>query len=98
MTEQSVEEAAHTHARSVVAGDIGTTVRSMTPNGLAAAMAVGNTSWRYQSYELAADGQDGEDQLYRVTYLTDQGRLKLRHRFRNIDGAWKVVDVEKIDD
>jgi len=96
MADQSVEEAAHAHARAVVANDIGAVVRSMTPDGLAKAMEIGNTTWGYQSYELANAREDGPDHLYEITYTTDLGPLRLRDRFRLISGQWKVVDVELI--
>ena len=95
MADQSLDEAAHAHARAVVANDIGATVRSMTPDGLAKAMEVENATWGYESYELAYAGQDGEDHLFDITYHTDLGPLHLRDRFRLIDGSWKVVDVER---
>ena len=97
MSEQSAEEVAHAHASAVVAGDIGTTVRSMTPDALAKAMQLGNTSWVYFSYELERSSQDGEDHLFDVLYTTDIERLKLRYRFRRLDGRWTVVDLDRLD-
>jgi hypothetical protein len=97
MTEQSVEEAAEAHARAVVAGDIGATVRGMTPEGLAKAMQIGNTSWTYFGYDLTPQGRDGDDYLFDATYQTDLGPLGMRYRFRLTDGEWKVVDTERID-
>lgn len=95
MPETSPEEAAHAHARATVAGDIGKIILSMTPDGLAKAMEVGNTTWNVAGYELSVEGQDGEDQLFRIRYETDAGPLTLRYRFRDIDGDWKIVDVER---
>lgn len=96
MMEQSAEEAAHAVARAVVAGDYGTMIGSMTPEGLAKAMEIGTTTWDDLSYELALKERDGEDYIFDITYHTDQGPLTLRERFRNIDGAWKIVDIERI--
>ena len=45
MSQQSAEEAAHAQARALIAGDFGTAIRGMTPEALARAMAVGNTTW-----------------------------------------------------
>jgi hypothetical protein len=98
MPDENIAEAAHAHARAVVANDIGATVRSMTPDGLAKAMDVGNTTWEYRSYELTSTAEDGDDYLVVITYETDMGPMRLRDRFRLIDGAWKVVDVERLDD
>ena len=98
MDEQSAEEAARAHASSVVAGDIGSTVRGMTPEGLAKAMQIGNTSWIYFGYELTPKGQDGDDYLFDMDYKTDLGLLSMRYRFRCMEGEWKVVDTERIGD
>lgn len=97
MAEQTPEEAARTHAQSIVDGDLGKTVRSMTPDGLARAMEVGNSSWSFSSFELTGHTEDGGDHLFDITYGTDMGILRLRDRFSLIDGQWKVVDVQQID-
>ncbi len=97
MTDQSAEEAAEAHARAVVAGDIGATVRGMTPDGLAKAMQIGNATWTYFGYALTPQGRDGDDYLFDATYQTDLGSLGMRYRLRLIDGEWKVVDMDRID-
>ena len=94
MPEQEVEDAVHAHARAIVTGDIGAAVRSMTPEGLAGAMEVGNTTWNIASYDLTADGRDGEDHLFAIRYETDLGQMRLRYRVREVDGRWKVTHVE----
>jgi len=89
------EEAAHAHARATVAVELGTVIRGMTPEALARAMQLGNTEWRLSGYELTAQAQDGNDYVFDIRYETDVGPLPLRYRFREIDSAWKVVDIEK---
>ena len=54
MPEQDIEDAIHAHARATVAGDIGAAFRTMTPEGLATAMAVGNNTWNIASYEASS--------------------------------------------
>ena len=95
MSDQTPEQAAHAHARAIVSGDIGASVGAMTPDALAKAMAVGNTSWDYSSYELTPLGPDGDDYLFDVTYA-GVFPFALRERFRNIDGHWKLVDIDSI--
>ena len=90
------EEAARAHAQAVVANDIGATVVGMTPDALAKAMQLGNTTWAYLGFELAPAGRDGDAALFDITYRTDEGTFTLRDRFRSIDGEWKVVDIERI--
>ena len=96
MREQSAAEAAHAHARAVVAGDYSAMIRAMTPEALAKAMAVGNTTWKDISYDLVAQDRDGPAYVFDVTYHTDLGPLTLRERFREIDGEWKMVDIERV--
>ena len=95
MPEQDIADAIHAHARSIVAGDIGAAIRTMTPEGLAKAMAVGNTTWNIASYDLSSDGRDGDDYLFDIKYETDLGQMRLRYRVRDVDGEWKVTDVER---
>ncbi len=94
MSENTPEEAAHTHAKALVEGDIGAAFLGMTPEGLASAMEIGNTTWNILSYELQPEGPDGDDFIINITFFTDLGRDELRYRFRNVDGAWKVVQIE----
>ncbi len=101
MPEQDIEDAIHAHARSIVAGDIGAAVRSMTPEGLGTSMAnFGNTTWNITwnitSYDLSAGGRDGDDYLFDIVYETDLGQMRLRYRVRDVDGQWKVTDVAKL--
>lgn len=93
MTNESAEETAHTYAYAVVVADVGTTIRIMTPDGLASAMLLGNTDWTYLSYELASAGADGDDQLFEISFVTDSQPVTMRYRFRNIRGEWKIVEV-----
>jgi len=93
----NAEAAARAHAEAVVSNNIGAVVLGMTADAFAKAMDVGNTTWGYLGFELTSRGQDGEDILFDITYATDQGPLTLRDRFRQIDGEWKVVDLEQIE-
>ena len=96
MTEQKADEAAQAHVRAVVVGDASRMVRDMTPEALAKAMKIGNTTWNFLGYELTSEEWDGDDYVFEVAYETDLGDLKMRQRLRLVDGAWKIVDVERI--
>ena len=95
MPESAPEDTAHAHARALIAGDIGTALRTMTPEAFGKAMELGNQTWIITSYDLAPEGRDGGDYLFAVTYQTDLGPMRLRYRLRDVDGAWKVVDIER---
>lgn len=94
MTEDTPEEAARVHAQALVDSDIGTAFLGMTPEGLASAMEIGNTTWNILSFEVATSTPDGDDAVIDIAYFTDLGRDELRYRFRLVDGAWKVVHIE----
>ncbi len=94
MAFENAEEAAHARAAAVVSGDFGTAVSLMTPEALSIAMELGISNWDYGSYELRAQDQDGDDYVFEFTYHSAAGALTLRDRFRNIDGDWKIIDIE----
>ena len=96
MDERSAEEAAHALDRAIVARDYGATIRAMTPDALARAMALGNTTWNCTTYELSPRGQDGDTYVFDVVFQTDQAPLSLRQRLRLVDGVWRIVDIETI--
>ena len=45
MPDANAEQAAHAHAKALVDGDVATAFLGMTPEGLAGAMEIGNTTW-----------------------------------------------------
>ena len=94
MLDSTAEEAAHAHAKALVEGDVGTAFLGMTPDGLASAMEIGNTTWNILSYELGEQRQEGDDFIVSIVYGTDVGRMGLHYRFREIDGVWKIDGVE----
>ena len=95
MPTSTPEEAAHAHAKALVEGDVGTAFLGMTPDGLASAMEIGNTTWKIMSYELGEQRQEGDDFIVGIMYTTDLGRMGLHYRFREVEGVWKVDGVER---
>ncbi len=96
MPNSNAEEAAHAHAKALVEGDVGAAFLGMTPEGLADAMEIGNSTWNIMGYELGEGRADGDDFLVDIVYLTDLGRLGLQYRFRDIDGVWKVAGGQRV--
>ncbi len=94
MAEETPEQAFRRHAQAVVSADIGTALRTMTPEAFAKAMEIGNQTWIITSFDLTDEGRDGNDYLFVATYQTDLGTMRLRYRLRDVDGAWKVVDID----
>ena len=95
MSQDAAEAAAHAQVRAIIARDFGAAIRAMTPEGLAKAMEVGNTTWHVVSYDLALQAREGEDYVFQVSLHTDAGPLVLLERFREVDGQWKMVDIER---
>ena len=93
--DETPEQAARRHADAVAGADIGTALRTMTPEAFGKAMELGNQTWTITSYDLAPEGRDGDDYLFALTYQTDLGPMRLRYHLRDVDGAWKVVDIER---
>lgn len=94
MSENTPEEAAHAHAKALVEGDVATAFLGMTPDGLASAIEVGNTTWNILSYELGEQRQEGDDFIVSITYATDLGQMGLQYRFRDVEGMWKIDGVQ----
>ena len=95
METSAAEAAAHAHAKALVEGNVGVAFLGMTPEGLASAMEIGNTTWNILSYELENPRADGEDVLVDIIYFTDLGRMGLHYRFQDVEGVWKVADVQR---
>ena len=94
MNESSAEAAAHAHAQAIVKGDYGAMIGAMTPDALGQAMEIGSNTLNCRGYELRPQGPDGEAFVFDVTYQTDRQTIHVRERFRQIDGEWKLSDIE----
>jgi hypothetical protein len=92
----AAEEAAHAHARASVAVDLARVFGDMTPEAFAKAIQMGNVSWTLTGYDLAFRGGEGGDHVFDITYQSDLGPLTIQYRFRDIDGAWRIVDIERL--
>ena len=94
MDASSAEAAAHAHAQAIVKGDYGAMIGAMTPDALGQAMEIGSNTWNCSSYELTPQGPHGDAFVFDITYQTDRQTLHMRERFRQIDGEWKLSDIE----
>ncbi len=98
MAEKSAEEAANDYARAVLAGEMPTVLRYLTPEALGNQMDIaGRSYFRYVSYDVALHDRDGDDYLLDITYNTDATPMIMRHRFRDVEGAWKIIGIERIN-
>lgn len=97
-TAQEAEAAVHAHAQALIARDFGAALRSMTPDALGQAMAVGNTTWIVTGYDVTSEGREGEDFVFAIAFETDLGKLSLHYRVRDVEGEWKVADIARDGD
>ncbi len=96
MSVEEAQQAAHAHSQAVDDGDWGAMIRGMTPEGLAKSIEVASPTINNSSYDLTPAGRDEDAYVFHVTYHTDHGPLALREPFREIDGEWKMVDIQRI--
>jgi hypothetical protein len=84
------------HADNVVAQNMGEVMKDLTPEALQQVMALMATMPNpVTGSSIVARGQQGEDQVFDVTYSGDSGSVALRDSVRQIDGNWKIVNIAK---
>jgi hypothetical protein len=93
---RSAEEALREHAQATIAGDLRRTVLDLTPEAFGK-MLLGTEGRLYQRFELVSSWVDGDDHLFRVRYEGEAGANEITYRWRQMEGVWKVVDVEFVD-
>ena len=98
MADVTAEEAAHAHARAAVAGDLTKLMTDLTPEALAKAMAQASGGLQgVNDYELKLHAQEGDEYVFDITYKASAASMTLRDRFREVNGQWRVVDLERVD-
>ncbi|MEX1255466.1 MAG: hypothetical protein WEE64_14100 [Dehalococcoidia bacterium] len=97
----SVQEAVEGYCKAMMAMDIGTLMGSMTPEALGKAMALQGQGPQpgggLQSYEIAEQGQEGDEFIYHLTLVGSDQSAKVMTRWKEIDGAWKVADLGMLE-
>ena len=91
----AAETAAHAHAKALVEGNVGVAFLGMTPEGLASAMEIGTTTGNIRSDGLEHPRPDDDAFLVAIIDFTDLGRMGLHYRFQDVEGVWKVADVQR---
>jgi hypothetical protein len=86
-------ETANRHAQDVVNGNMAGVMGDLTPEALTKAMQLGGGPQGVTSYDLVDGGADGEDHLFDITYHAAAGPMTISSRWREIAGAWKIVDL-----
>lgn len=98
MADITVDEAVRRNCDALITGNIAQIFTDMTPQAMAklgqqAGAGMGGPMPKLTGYEIAAHEQEGEEHLYDVRFSGDV-RFGVKARWREIDGAWKLVDFD----
>jgi hypothetical protein len=94
----AVQDAVENYCKAMMAMDIATLMGSMTPEALGKAMALqgqapGGAGGGLQRYEIAQQGQEGDEYVYHLTLFGADAQATVMTRWKEVDGSWKVADV-----
>jgi len=97
MGEMTAEEFMRSHADKASSGRIAEILGDLTPEAMSQVMPLmadgpnpptGNT--------VVPRGRDGDDYVFDVTYTGDSDKVtSMREWVRQVDGAWRIVRLEK---
>jgi hypothetical protein len=100
----TAREAAEQTAQAVVDGNLAALMSTITPEALTqmmqmSASAGGLTVTQMPSvtgYDLEEMGQteDGEGEIFQVTFKSEAGNASLETTWRQVTGAWKITAVQ----
>lgn len=98
----SAREAAERNAKAIMEGNLSQLMADITPEVLAQVMAMGAQAPaglsitqmpNIQGYEIAEKGQDGDADVFDVTFRSDVGSAKIAASWKQVMGQWKIVNV-----
>ncbi|MGH2609451.1 MAG: hypothetical protein ACRDHF_10220 [Tepidiformaceae bacterium] len=102
-TPTTAREAAERTAQAVVSGNLAQLMSDITPEALTQMMqmsaSAGGLSLTQMpaltGYELEEMGQteDGEGEVFQVTFNSDAGNASIETTWRQVTGAWKITAV-----
>ena len=103
MTQPSTaREAAERNAKAIMEGNLSQLMADITPEVLAQVMAMGAQAPaglsitqmpNIQGYEIAARGQEGDAEVFDVTFRSDIGSATIAASWKQVMGQWKIVNV-----
>jgi len=101
----TAREAAERNAEAVVAGNFAQVMASVTPEALMQMMQMGASGGLAPTqmpgvtgYELVEAGQteDGEGEMFQVTFASSAGSATLETTWRLVAGDWKVTAIRLV--
>ena len=84
------------HANNAVAGKMAEVMKDLTPESMqqAVALMAGGPN-PLEGNSVVSRGQDGDDQVFDVTYTGGDKSVSMREWVRNVDGTFKIIKLEK---
>lgn len=94
----TVEEAINSYIAAVKVMDLGTLMASLTPEAMGKAMAMGGGAPPTGITDIRAEKQseEGGEVVYHLVVDAASGGGTMMTRWKEIDGAWKVVDLGQV--
>lgn len=94
----TVEDAVTRNCQALVMGNIAQIFADMAPEAMAKLATLGGGQMSGQlpqltSFEIVERSTDGDDQLYEVQFKGSPA-FGVKARWREINGQWKIVDVD----
>jgi len=98
----TAREAAERNARAIMEGNLSQLMADITPEVLAQVMAMGaqapaglNVTQmpNIRGYEIAEKGQQGDAEVFDVTFRSDIGTATIAASWKLLMGQWKVTNV-----
>ena len=98
----TAREAADRNARAIMEGNLSQLMADITPEVMAQVMAMGSQAPaglsiaqmpNIQGYELVEKGQQGDSELFDVTFRSDIGTATIAASWKQVMGQWKIVNV-----
>ncbi len=100
----SAREAVERNAQAVMAGNFSQIMADITPEALTKMMQMGAAAGgvspaqmpNIETYAIAEMGEDGDAQLFHVTFAGAAGRATLGTSWKQIMGQWKITDISLV--
>jgi hypothetical protein len=100
----TAREAAERNAQAIMSGNLAQLMADITPDVMAQVMAMGAQAGglspaqmpNIQGYELQEMGQDGDAEVFQVTFRSNVGKATISASWKQLMGQWKITSVTLI--
>jgi uncharacterized membrane protein len=93
-----INEAVDKYIAAIRSMDIATLMATLTPEALGKAMSLGGGAPPVNIKDIRAEKQseEGGEYVYHLVVDADSGGGTMMTRWKEIDGAWKIVDLAQV--